>query len=157
MGWKIGRPCERTCPLKPDLLTWQRKVPRQNFQAGIFEWETGRLCGCASLRKAGRYDWTAALGIELTPDAWGRYRLAIEVASALVKHGFHDLDLHLIVGSTASGNTRVERLARCFGADITARRAGPEWTVTRGWQKVEWALARDDWAKSGRRRRLPAN
>ena len=112
----ICRLCERTCPLKPDLLTWQRKVPRQNFQAGIFERETGRLCGCAGLRKAGRHVGTAALGFELTPDDWGRCGLAIEVASALVKHGFHDLDLHLIVGSTASGNTRVERLARWFGA-----------------------------------------
>src|SRR5688500_19879783 len=50
----------------------------------------------------------------------------------------------------------VERLARWFGADIIARRAGPEWMVTRGWQEVEWALARDEWTKSERRRRLSA-
>jgi RimJ/RimL family protein N-acetyltransferase len=139
------------------FITWQREVPRQNFQVGIFERETGRLCGCADLRKAGRQEGTAVLGIELTPDDWGRYRRAVEVAGALVERGFHDLDLHLIVGSMASGNTRVERLARRFGADITDRRAGPEWMVTRGWQEVEWALARDDWAKSARRRRLSAN
>ena len=154
--YDIGQVDEQRAQNLFDLfITWQREVPRQNFQAGIFERKTGRLCGCAGLRKAGRQDGTAVLGIELTPDDQGRYRLAIEVASALVEHGFHDLDLHLIVGSTASGNTRVERLARRFGAAITARRAGPEWMVTRGWQEVEWALARDDWAKSARRRVCP--
>jgi len=55
-----------------------------------------------------------------------RYRLAIDVASALIEHGFHDLDLHTIVGNTTSGNTRVEKLARWFGADIIARRAGTD-------------------------------
>jgi [ribosomal protein S5]-alanine N-acetyltransferase len=156
--YDIGQTDEQRAQNLFDLfITWQREVPRQNFQAGIFERETGRLCGCAGLRKAGRQDETAVLGIELTPDDWGRYRLAIEVASALIEHGFHDLDLHLIFGSTASGNTRVEKLARWFGADITVRRAGPEWMVMRGWQEVEWALARDDWEKSGRRRSLFTN
>jgi ribosomal-protein-alanine N-acetyltransferase len=155
--YDIGQADEQRAQDLFDLfVTWQREVPRQNFQAGVFEQETGRLCGCAGLRKAGSNDGrTAVLGIELAPDDWGRYRLAIEVASALIEYGFHDL--HRIVGHTASGNTRVERLARWFGADIIARRAGPEWMVTRGWQEVEWALARDDWMKSERRRSLSAN
>ena len=156
--YDIGKADEQRAQELFDLfITWQREVPRQNFQAGIFEQETGRLCGCAGLRKAGSNEGTAVLGIELTPDDWGRYRLAIEVASALIEHGFHDLDLHMIVGNTASDNQRVERLARWFGAEIIARRAGPDWMVTRGWQEVEWALARDDWVKFGRRRSLSAN
>lgn len=139
------------------FIAWQKDDPRQNFQMGIFERDNGRLCGCAGLRKAGRDERTAVLGIELAPDDWGRYRLAIEVASALLEHGFFNLNLHTIVGDTASGNRRVERLARWFGANLIAHRAGPEWMVARGWQEVDWALARDDWAKSKRRRSLSAS
>lgn len=138
------------------FLAWQQENPRQNFQVGIFERDTNRLCGCAGLRKAGSAEGTAVLGIELAPDDWGRYRLAIEVATALIEHGFRTLDLHTIVGNTASGNRRVEKLARWFGAEIIARRDGPDWMTRRGWVEVDWALMRDDWLQSQRRRSLVA-
>jgi ribosomal-protein-alanine N-acetyltransferase len=121
---------------------------------GVFERENGRLCGCAGLRKTGTNGGTAVFGIELTPDDWGRYRLTVEVASALLEHGFFNLNLHTIVGNTASGNRRVERLARWFGADLGAHRQGAEWMAARGWQEVDWVLARDDWEKSKGRRSL---
>jgi ribosomal-protein-alanine N-acetyltransferase len=129
------------------FLSWQQERSRQNFQVGIFEQGTSRLCGCAGLRNAGQNQGTAVLGIELTPDDWGRYRLAIEVAGALIEHGFQTLGLHTIIGVTASGNRRVEKLARWFGAEIIARRDGPSWMAAREWQEVEWALARADWEK----------
>ncbi|MDQ6869319.1 MAG: GNAT family N-acetyltransferase [Pseudomonadota bacterium] len=107
---------QRAQELFDRFITWQQDDPRQNTQVGIFERNTGRLCGSAGLRKAERDGGTAVLGIELTPDDWGRYRLAIEVATALIEHGFRDLNLHTIIGQTGSGNKRVERLARWFGA-----------------------------------------
>jgi ribosomal-protein-alanine N-acetyltransferase len=133
------------------IVSWQKEHPHQNFQVGVFERCSCRLCGCAGLRKSGRDEGTAVLGIELAPDDWGRYRLAIEVAGALLEHGFLDLGLSTIVGDAASGNRRVERLARWFGAKLIAHRVGRDWIATRGWQEVEWALTRDDWAKSKRR------
>lgn len=130
------------------FLSWQQEVPRQNLQIGIFERDSGRLCGCAGLRKAGAAEGTAVLGIELTPDDWGRYRLAIEVAAVLINHGFGALGLHRIVGDTASGNKRVEKLARWFGAEVVAQRPGPKWMAARGWSEVDWALTREGWAQS---------
>lgn len=127
------------------FIAWQQERPRQNFQVGIFERNGGRLCGCGGHRKAGTADGTAVLGIELTPDNWGRYGVAIEVATALIEHGFRTLDLRMITGTTASGNSRVERLARWFGAEIVARRDGPDWMGARGWQEVDWALTRENW------------
>jgi ribosomal-protein-alanine N-acetyltransferase len=100
---------------------------------------------------------TAILGIELTPDDWGRYRLAIDVVSALLEHGFLNLDLHTISGQTASGNRRVERLARWFGAQLIEQGTGPEWMTTRGWQEVVWTVPREDWAASKSRQRLTAD
>lgn len=139
------------------FLAWRRVSPRENYQLGIFEAETGRLCGCAGLRQADARPGTAVLGIELTPDDWGRYRLAIDVADALLEFGFSTLNLSSVVGDTASGNRRVEKLARWFGAEITDRQPGPAWMVARGWHRVDWTIDRQGWSRSrGRLRRSEA-
>jgi ribosomal-protein-alanine N-acetyltransferase len=130
------------------FISWQQDQPRRNYQLGIFDQPLGRLCGVAGLRQAGQLEGTAVLGLELAPDNWGRYRLAIEAASALIEHGFHEIGLRTIIGSTASGNTRVEKLARWFGAEIVARRYGPAWMGARGWSEVDWALTRDAWERT---------
>jgi [ribosomal protein S5]-alanine N-acetyltransferase len=135
------------------FLAWRQVSPRENYQFGIFEAEAGRLCGCAGLRMAGAPPGAAVLGIELTPDDWGRYRLAIEVADALLEFGFSTLGLSSVVGDTASGNRRVEKLARWFGAEITDRRPGPGWMVARGWHSVDWMIDRQGWNRSRARLR----
>ena len=140
---------ERASELFRLFLSWQQEQPRRNYQLGIFERATGRLCGCAGLRRDGAGEGQAFLGIELAPDDWGRYRLAVEVAGALVGFGFRDLGLEAILGSTASGNRRVERLARWFGAEIVARRAGSDWMTARGWVEVDWALTVSRWEAAG--------
>ena len=99
------------------------------------------------------------LGVELTPDDWGRYRVAVEVGEALATFAFRELGLARIVGDTSSGNTRVARIARAFGAELVARRDGPAWMAARGWHEVDWAITRERWeavrarqAGRGRRR-----
>jgi len=129
------------------FLSWRDEQPRRNYQLGIFQRSDGRLCGCAGLRMTRSNDRRAVLGIELAPDEWGRYRLALEVASALMKFGFRDLGLDTLIGSTASGNRRVERLARWFGAEIGEQRAGPDWMKARGWVEVDWILSRTHWER----------
>jgi ribosomal-protein-alanine N-acetyltransferase len=141
---------QRALDLFDLFVSWQREEPRRNRQLGIFERRDGRLCGCAGLRQIDLEARRAVLGIELTPDDRGRYRLAVEVASALVGYGFRDLGLLVVVGSTASGNRRVERLARWFGAEIIAQRTGAEWMTARDWVEVDWALSRDRWEQSER-------
>ena len=134
---------ERPSKLFDLFLQWQREQPRVNLQLAICETKTGRLLGCAGLRRVD--DDVAVLGIELAPSEWGRFRLALDVSHALVKHGFETLNLTAIVGDTASGNRRVEKLARWFGAEIIARRTGPDWMQARGWQEVDWAISRGNW------------
>jgi ribosomal-protein-alanine N-acetyltransferase len=133
------------------FLAWQREEPRSHVQLGIFDRRDGMLCGSAGLRRLD--DARAVLGIELAPSEWGRFRLALDVATGLLDYGFGTLGLDTIIGDTASGNSRVERLARWFGARIVARRAGPAWMQARGWQEVDWALDREEWDRSGRRGR----
>ena len=136
------------------FIAWQGELPRCNFQLGIFDQRNQRLCGSAGLRKAD--DAVAVLGIELAPSEWGRFRLAMDVAAALLDYGFGPLGLDTVVGTTSSGNNRVEKLARWFGASVVATRTGPAWMQARGWQEVDWALRRKDWEKSERRSRFLA-
>jgi RimJ/RimL family protein N-acetyltransferase len=128
------------------FLQWQREQPRMNIQLAICEAKSGRLLGCGGLRKVDND--VAVLGIELAPSEWGRFRLALDASQALVQYGFETLALGAIIGDTASGNRRVEKLARWFGAEIVARRTGPGWMQARGWQEVDWAINRENWQQA---------
>ncbi|MBL6082368.1 GNAT family N-acetyltransferase [Belnapia sp. T18] len=138
---------ERPTKLFDLFLQWQRDRPRMNMQLAICEVRTGRLLGCGGLRKVD--DTVAVLGIELAPSEWGRFRVALDASGALVRYGFETLNLGAIIGDTASGNRRVEKLARWFGAEIVARRMGPDWMQARGWQEVDWAITRESWQRAG--------
>jgi len=129
---------------------WTKESPRLNFQLGIFEQDTGHLCGCAGLRSAEAPPGQAELGIELAPVQWGRYRLALDTAGALIEYGFSELGFNTVFGVTASGNTRVEKLSKWFGATIIESRAGPKWMGERGWKEVVWKLDRDAWENAKR-------
>lgn len=137
------------------FVDWQSEEPRRNFQLGVFDAVTNRLCGCAGLRERPQDHGTAVLGIELAPQDWGRYRFAVDVAACLIAHGFDTLRLRMIVGDTASGNRRVEKLARWFRARVLERREGPEWMRSRGWHEVDWVLTRAEWKRMDARRRGP--
>ena len=136
------------------FLDWASQTPRRNFQLGIFDVAGGTLCGCIGLRTADAPPRTAIFGLELAPDHWGRYRLAIDAAAALIAFGCSELDLDCIAGSTASGNRRIERLARWFGAEVGASRPGHPWMARRGWQEVDWSLSRAAWFSRARRTAL---
>jgi [ribosomal protein S5]-alanine N-acetyltransferase len=93
-----------------------------------------RLCVCVGLRERKEDHETAVLGIKLAPSDWGHYRIALGAATSLVEYGFENLHLRTICGNAASGNVRVEKLARWFGARIVSQREGPEWMRARGWR-----------------------
>ena len=131
------------------FLDWQRETPRVNFQLGIFEPGSERLLGCGGLRKVD--DDVAVLGLELAPSEWGRFGLALNAAAELIRYGFESFNLVTIIGDTASGNRRVAKLARWFGAEIVARRDGPAWMQARGWQEVDWAITGQTWQHAKQR------
>ena len=133
------------------FVTWQSALPRRRFQLGIFDDNRGELLGCAGLRMDAETAGEAVIGVELAPFAWGRYRVALDVVTGLVRFGFDDLGLDRIVGDTASGNTRVAKLARWLGASLADARPGPGWMARRGWHEVDWVLTARDW----RARRAP--
>lgn len=151
--YDFGNDTSRASELFDLFASWRDEVPRFNYQFGVFDAATHRLCGCAGLRQRPDDRKTAVLGIELAPTDWGRYRVALDIATCLLDFGFDTLGLRMVVGDTASGNRRVEKLASWFGARIIDRRNGPGWMGARGWQEVDWALTRDEWNRSDQRRR----
>ncbi len=147
--YDFAQDIERPSRLFDQFLEWQREIPRRNFQLGIYEKRSDRLLGCGGLRRTG--ERAAVLGIELAPSEWGRFRRAIDAAMALLSYGFDVLELDEILGDTASGNRRIEKLARWFGAELVADREGPVWMKTRGWREVDWSLSRDGWRQTKER------
>ena len=137
---------ERADKLFDLFLQWQQERPRMNTQLAICEIGSERLLGSGGLRKIEH--GVAVFGIELAPTEWGRFRVAIDASSALLRYGFETLNLKAIIGDTASGNRRIEKLARWFGAKIVARRPGPDWMQVRGWQEVDWEITREMWEQS---------
>ena len=129
------------------FLRWQSEEPRQHFQFGIFEQISGRLCGSAGLRKKeGAEENPLVLGVELHPDYWGRYRVAIEVLTNLIDFGFGVLGGDTTIGITDRDNVRVARLGRWFGAQIISQRNGArDWMIPKGWHEVAWALSPHTW------------
>jgi cysteinyl-tRNA synthetase len=136
-----------------DLLAtfarWAAEAPRRHYQLGVFDRDRA-LVGCAGLRDVDAVSGTAELGVELAPDHWGRHGLAVEIVRALLAFGFDRLGLREVRGWTASGNARVARLARWFGAEPTATRDGPSWMRDRGWREVGWRIGREAWARAPR-------
>ncbi len=132
------------------FLQWQGQKPRTDFQLGIFDLKSGALYGCVGLRDVRRDH--AVFGIELSPDQWGRFALVHDITEAMLDFGFGQLGLTRITGSTASGNSRVEKLARWFGASIIASREGPAWMTARGWNEIDWAIEPDDRVRRNRKR-----
>lgn len=131
------------------FLAWQRETPRRNYQLAIVDRQSNQLLGCGGLRRAGEH--AAVLGIELAPREWGRYRRAIDAVLGLLSYGFDTLGLGEIIGDTASGNRRVEKLAEWFGAEVVACREGPEWMRLRGWCEVDWSLSKANWSETKQR------
>ena len=83
---------------------WATERPRRNYQFAIAYFGNPReLVGCCGLRGEGFGADRAELGIELAPLYWGRYGYAIEIASALLKFGFRDLELTEVRGFSNSG------------------------------------------------------
>ena len=127
---------------------WAAERPRRNFQLAIVGRLSGELVGCCGLRQADCKAGLAELGIELAPACWGRYGYALEVARALLAFGFCELGLQAIQGVTASGNPRVERLARWFGAAVSpAVQARPGCRRAAG-TRSKWRVTREQWSGS---------
>lgn len=119
------------------FLRWSHEMPRRNFQFAVTSREYSQaLLGCAGLRCEGYAEGQAELGLELSPDFWGRYRYAIEIVEALLAFGFRDLQLREIVGISQRSNTRIARLALRFGF---------EKSPTTDENSVMWRITREKW------------
>lgn len=128
------------------FIQWATERPRRNYQLAITELENPcKLLGCCGLRCEGYNLGQAELGIELAPEYWGRYRYAIEVATALLEFGFRDLALQEVRGISIDANARVTKLAQRYGFAVVGTHCGSDWMRAKGWSQTEWQLTREKW------------
>ncbi len=118
------------------FAAWRRAEPRLNFQVAICRRDAAStLIGCCGLRREGLAAGVAEFGLELAPAWQGRNRYAIEIAEAMLAHGFGPLDLEEIVSNTTEANERIHRLARWYGATLASWGEG----------KALWCFSRASW------------
>jgi RimJ/RimL family protein N-acetyltransferase len=113
--------------------------PRRDFTLAIVERTTSRLIGCCSIRTVGQEAAHAELGVELSPDYWGR-GFALEAARAMLELARDVLSCKAIGARTVSANTRIARLLTELGFEKRCERSGDDWMAARGWTHVEWSL-----------------
>ena len=132
---------------------WSLELPRLNYQLAITpKGRPGELIGCCGLRMAGCPAGVGEIGIELSPDWWGRHGYAVEVGHALIAFGFDQLSLDELRGTTVSANQRIARLAEWFGAERHDTRTVPGGMSDHGWDETEWRIVRAQWARRSQSR-----
>ena len=117
-----GPPAEAEA-LLDRFIAWSRDDPRRNWQLAATT-RDGTLLGTAGLRGAGLPPDEAEFGIEIAPAWRGRHGVALELARAMIGHGFARLGLGRIVIETTEGNRPAIRLATHLGFAF-ARDAAP--------------------------------
>lgn len=127
------------------FMQWATDVPRCNYQLAIIDRRNLELIGCGGLRRNSDADGQAELGIELSPQYWGRYAYAIEIGKALIDFGFRNLGLEEIIGISVSANLRVSRLAERYGFRAIDAQPGSDWMQMQGWSQIKWQLTRESW------------
>lgn len=140
-GQEAGDPAELVALFR----TWAQERPRRNHQFAVIERKTGRLVGCAGVRTANCPQGSGELGIELSPDMWGRYGSAAEITRGLLDFGFSTLALCEIFGETTAENHQAARLASFLGARLERPvRQGNKGIEVAG-EPVVWRFLRRDW------------
>lgn len=147
-GQAAGDPAELVALFRQ----WAAENPRKNHQFAVICRKTGRLVGCSGLRAANCPQDSGELGIELSPDLWGRYGSAAEIAGALLDFGFSELGLVEIFGDTTAENHQAARLASFLGAQPETVEAAAKQGAESGSAPVRWRFSHKAWrARDGSR------
>lgn len=139
---------EQLAELLRTFVSWSLEQPRRNWQLAIALRDApGVVVGSCGLRGAGLKAGHADLGIELSPELWGR-GYGTEATRAMLDFGFATLHLARVHCDTVSGNSRVAALLDRLGFVRARRTPGPAWMTERGWTHQQWELSAEDWRGS---------
>ena len=109
----------------------------------VVEKEGGRLIGCAGFRS---YEGLAELNYLLDKSFWGA-GLGTEVAEACLRHGFGEHGFRRVVAFTRPENVASRRVLEKAGVLFEGE------SVVYGIRVARYAITRDEFARSGRRKR----
>ena len=126
------------------FIAAQEDDPRRTFQLVIERKDDGRMIGNCGIRINAPEHREANIGYELNPDAWGQ-GFATETATAIVRFGFGELELHRIWAECNAENTGSVRVLTKLGMRREARFREHQWFRGRWWDTEIYALLEDEW------------
>jgi len=129
----------------------QAEEPRRRWQLAIARKDDGRMIGDVGIRVNAPEHREANIGYELHPDEWGQ-GFATEAATAIVRFGFEDLELHRIWAEVNADNVASTRVLTKLGMQREARFREHQWFKNRWWDTEIYAILDREWAA---RRSLP--
>lgn len=93
------------------------------YDWGVTLRESGRFVGTCGFTSFDFPHNSAQVGYVLNPEYWGQGIIA-EALAAVIRFGFHDLDLHRIEAMYIDGNTRSRRVMEKVGMTYEGTRRG---------------------------------
>ncbi len=94
------------------VLQWQAKRPRENFQLAIIESATAKLIGTAGVLMEGKGGGDAKLVLNLAQSTQGRYAVAFEIGYGVLNWAFDALSLTQISVHISENQSTAQKLAR---------------------------------------------
>lgn len=126
------------------FITTQGQDPRLMYQLAITINGNQRVVGSAGIRLESPQSTAGDIGIELSPEHWGK-GLAAEAGRAILRFGFEDLSLHRVWARLVADNTRSVRLVERLGMHPEGRLRENEWFKGRWWDTLVYGMLDYEW------------
>lgn len=126
------------------FITTKGEDPRLMYQLAITINGNHRVVGSAGIRLESPESTSGDIGIELSPEHWGK-GLAAEAGRAILRFGFEDLSLHRVWARLIADNTRSVRLVERLGMLQEGRLRENEWFKGRWWDTLVYGMLDYEW------------
>ena len=122
----------------------QTEGPRRKWQLAIVNKLDDRLIGNCGIRVNNLELGEANIGYELDPRDWGN-GYATEAATAIVRFGFEELDLHRIWAECVADNSGSARVLQKLGMRREAHFREHQYFKDRWWDTLIYAVLAHEW------------
>jgi RimJ/RimL family protein N-acetyltransferase len=139
-----GRTPEEAQAFVQMFINQQQAQPRLKYQLAVTMKETGKLIGNCGIRRTAVTATEADIGYELSPEHWG-HGYATEAATAILKFGFTELQLHRIWAECVADNVGSAHVLTKIGMTQEGHLREKSYYKDRWWDTLLFAILADKW------------
>jgi len=126
------------------FIAAQAEEPRRKWQLAVTVRGDDQIIGTCGVRINDPELAEANIGYELHPDHWGN-GYATEAATAILRYGFEELDMHRIWAECVADNTGSARVLEKVGMRREAHFREHQYFRDRWWDTYIYAILASDW------------